>query len=658
MTLWIHTLQAQTASQTSGNTSDGNNNKSIVVTATRIHDEAIPLENYTGNLSTITSEEIKRSGKTSLVDILEAVAGVTIVDSSGSGIGSGMGATVNLRGVGGFGKVSTIVLLNGVRLNQLANNAVFWPSIPLSEIQRIEILKGGNSGTIYGEGALSGVINIITKSATEKPQVTIRQSIGSSKDYQSSATYSNTVKGIEVRAHLGRQALGGYRNHSKHHAKTASLNLKYNINETATLHNYSMIYLGESEFTGSITPEEVKTDPRQSKNEGQYHNRVLQNTSTLKTYFFEKIRVDTTIYLRKKVNDVDQLYKTPTRPPSFFSNNIDQKGWGLQNVVSWNTFLQTDNTLVFGVNADFDNLESASKYVAFETDSKKYALFVRDTFIMNEHWTVEAGLRYDKAIYDINHPTFINIIDYDDFSPSFGVKYNINSNNSLFLNTSRSFKIPPPENIISINKQFGKSNFDLLPEKATNVELGFIGVILGVTDLKASLYQINIKDEILFNAITFQNTNFSTQRQGLEIEISTPISDKLRMGIHSNFSKSKFDGGLYNSNPLPLNPKQKHTLFANYQFNKNWNMQAEWLFVNNRIRGNDFQNQLKADNYDVLNINLGYTKDNLTAFLHFSNFLNKDYSVAQASNGRTFIGTNSESPMPKIAVTAGVEYTF
>ena len=74
-----------------------------------------------------------------------------------------------MRGFGIFGDQNTLVLLDGQRISENEQASVNWSAIPLSAIERIEIMRGSGA-VLYGGGATGGTINIITKAAAEKHQ--------------------------------------------------------------------------------------------------------------------------------------------------------------------------------------------------------------------------------------------------------------------------------------------------------------------------------------------------------------------------------------------------------------------------------------------------------------------------------------------------------
>ena len=128
----------------------------VVVTATRFEDSA---NRYPIGVQVITEEDIKRSTASTVPELLRQFAGIRTRDNSGS-----RDIQVDMRGFGTFGDQNTLVLLDGVRISENEQTTVGWSGIPLSAIERIEIMRGSGA-VLYGGGATGGTINIITKAS-------------------------------------------------------------------------------------------------------------------------------------------------------------------------------------------------------------------------------------------------------------------------------------------------------------------------------------------------------------------------------------------------------------------------------------------------------------------------------------------------------------
>lgn len=136
----------------------------------------------------ISRKEIERTGATSLNELLHSIPSIDIFDqgelASNSPAGSG---TANIR-LRGLSSSETLVLLNGRRLpvNALydssgAGAAFDINSLPVSAIERIEILKDGGSA-IYGADAVAGVVNFITKQDYRGLDVSVSYGVSSRGD--------------------------------------------------------------------------------------------------------------------------------------------------------------------------------------------------------------------------------------------------------------------------------------------------------------------------------------------------------------------------------------------------------------------------------------------------------------------------------------------
>ena len=135
-------------------------------------------------VTVITAEEIKRTGSTSVQELLNNLSissGSALSDvDGGSGFSPGS-ATVALRGLG---SAATLTLINGRRISPAAFNdpnvgSTVIPnlnSIPAAAIERIEILRDGASA-IYGSDAIAGVVNINFAQGTSKGRSVPRQSL-------------------------------------------------------------------------------------------------------------------------------------------------------------------------------------------------------------------------------------------------------------------------------------------------------------------------------------------------------------------------------------------------------------------------------------------------------------------------------------------------
>ena len=124
----------------------------VVVTATRT---AQPLTDIVADVSIVDRETIDNAGGAGLVDLLARLPGVEITRNGGVGNSS----NVFLRGAEGR---FTAVYIDGVRVDSQSTGGAVWEQIPLSQIDRIEVLRGP-AAAVYGSDAIGGVIQLFTR---------------------------------------------------------------------------------------------------------------------------------------------------------------------------------------------------------------------------------------------------------------------------------------------------------------------------------------------------------------------------------------------------------------------------------------------------------------------------------------------------------------
>lgn len=134
----------------------------VVVTAARVPQSVHEL---LADVSVISGEEIRRAGQSTLVEVLQAQPGVEVASSGGYGAVS----SVYLRGANAG---QTLVLVDGMRLGSATTGMTALENIPLSQIERIEILRGPAS-SLYGSDAIGGVIQIFTRGGSGAPRANL-----------------------------------------------------------------------------------------------------------------------------------------------------------------------------------------------------------------------------------------------------------------------------------------------------------------------------------------------------------------------------------------------------------------------------------------------------------------------------------------------------
>jgi outer membrane receptor protein involved in Fe transport len=109
----------------------------------------------------LTSAELTNAASPVLDDVLRQTPGFTLFRRASSRTANPTTQGVTLRGVSGSGASRTLVLADGVPLNDPFGSWVYWNRVPLAAVDRVEVVRGG-AGDLYGADALGGVIQVLT----------------------------------------------------------------------------------------------------------------------------------------------------------------------------------------------------------------------------------------------------------------------------------------------------------------------------------------------------------------------------------------------------------------------------------------------------------------------------------------------------------------
>jgi len=234
--------------------------QTVVVTGARAPES---LDNTLWSTTVLTREDIQARQAASLQELLGDVAGITIVNNGGLGKVS----NVLMRGTEGE---HTLLLIDGVRVASATAGTAPWELIPVSQIERVEIVRGPRS-TLYGTDAVGGVVQIFTRRAAQ-PGFDFGGSIGGGShdtqkigaDFQARServwlslnAESFDTNGINSCAAGAASAgaacftnesdLDGYRNHS------GSVAVGYQLNDRWTAELRSLQSEGHTEYDGDF----------------------------------------------------------------------------------------------------------------------------------------------------------------------------------------------------------------------------------------------------------------------------------------------------------------------------------------------------------------------------------------------------------------------
>jgi len=494
----------------------------VVVTATRTRKKDIDVPAAT---TVITAEDIKQSGAANVSDVLSKVDG--FVYKSFGPNGAAMGAMTNEVNVRSL-KGGALVLMNG--------NPIAWrgkynlDQIPASQIERIEIVKGGGS-VLYGSEAVAGVINIITK---KKSTNEVHAGFGN---------YGQRSYGVT----LGDDKFGFYYNYDKFGRRDK---LTYTDYEQARLHAQTRtdIYDIVKQNMG-VT---YRVNPRLDfqvgyyETEGKYSRTITAVDNTHGPTAAQHIRIGEPYNRRKyetkqyitQLNYRDSKWKgslffnTGTlefKGPSYFNSRTGLRTpngryhtreknmtYGIDMQRTWR--VNPKSTAILGV--DLMHERFADIPTDASTDNARYS---RNNWGVFGQWEQRFDER-NTGIFGLRETWTTGAArgqNYHNLSASAQWLHKLNRENSVYLNVSQSFVMPTFAQMYPNNDRQMAAP-DLRPQKGVNYEIGWKQKHNGHS-WKAALFHMRVKDNItarvnrIGGRAEYQYTNEDFRNIGLEL---------------------------------------------------------------------------------------------------------------------------------------------
>jgi len=646
----------------------------VVVTATRDQEE---IRKVPAHVTVITEREIRDSGATSLVEILERQEGIQFRSFSGQDPLS----IIDLRGMGGdnpFGKVQ--IQLNGRRLNRPDMASVNWLQIPLSQVERIEIVRGAGS-VLYGDSAVAGVINIITRKGEGKPIFHVSAVAGSYGLHDEKAAVSGSEKKWSYAVSGGNFFSLGYRNRSTVSSQGAGLDMGYDASDRLSLSLGASFKRTQYELPGNLTAAEMATNRRQYQ-------------PARPTYWTSASSDDDGTDRQTDLNlRADVLLGDFGRAEIGFSTGIkevaiDNASWDSFNSYTIRTYAVTpkyilekkifgrSNKLTAGVDYylepftmdRYTSRERTTKLSIVDMERQTTGYYLRNEFHLFEPLILSAGYRWEEATIKGNSITLPGTVDFDTKKThrgdahELGLTYLFGEKSKVFARYATAYRLPFIDEQASY---YGWGNgflADLEKETAKTMELGTSVNPLKNLTVGLTLFRIDMENEIAWNGATNRNENLDrTRHEGAEGTFSYLWEKRFKIYGSYTYHRATYQAGQYNGKELPLVPNQVVKLGMEWYLPAAFVLRPEIRFVGDAYLSGDNDNTgEKLSSYRIYDLFLFYRpvigRYKISAFAGVENLTNELYATSGVKG--TAFSPQTYYPMPERTVKCGISFEF
>ncbi|WP_347906169.1 TonB-dependent receptor [Pseudomonas purpurea] len=419
----------------------------------------------------------------------------------------------------------TLILLDGVRLNNRLYGGLYLDTLPANAIERIEVLKGGQS-LLFGTQAVAGVINIVTRSAQTREasgevNLGLDSFMGRSGNARAEKIFSNGFGDLGLLAYVSHNVSDGYQPYRSKDMSSTVSDKKRSYEVTTLGAKATQAFGDDSRLELFYQYADANLDfARPTHNRKTTNDRVQQIATAT---FEQRLSEQLSYFIKGHVNDWDTRYTRINNLPGGGTrvvNDNDYWGftdWGVQ--AEGKAQLPGGHVLVFG--SDNQWFKGQDDVLVIDNNkAQAHALYtqLRPVIDALPDWHPSIGVRHESmsggdsatvgmltSLYDLT--------DNWQLRGQFGTAYKLPNAEQLFVNE------PGDE----------MGNRNLKPEKSRNAELGldYKGALLD-REFSASVtgFRRDITDLITLDGVQWTNGEGEINVRGVEADAKWQLDDR------------------------------------------------------------------------------------------------------------------------------------
>ncbi|MDP2824957.1 MAG: TonB-dependent receptor [Sulfuritalea sp.] len=629
----------------------------VVVTATRFAGQRDQLP--VGAI-VITARDMAESGLTSIADILSRLGAVHLRNNAGD-----PNPQFDLRGFGMTGDQNTLVLLDGIRISENEQTVARLSAVPLDAIERIEILPGSGA-VLYGAGATAGTINIVTRSA--RPGATSgRAAVGAGSFGTRTAQASLSTASDRIGLTLNASSLDtdNYRRNNKVKEQNldGAVRAPFSGGEAFVKFGGSRQRLG---MPGPLTMAQIAADPRaaSSPNDHGFTDTARLAIGGKTDLGFGEFAAD----LAWRDRDTE----------GWFAAGGGTSHTGAQ-ALSFTPRLrlpyhlgERDGTLVVGADLSRATLRRVINqplwfwFSDLEAQQNDRASYFHNSLQLAAATRVTLGARWQHSDYDQTE-RIAPVTRTSQSRPlrawELGLRQGLSAGFDAYARLGTSFRVA------NIDDNGGTlSGQLLLPQTSRDAEAG-LEWRHGRDRMRVAAFESRIENEIHFMNVPGAgffnggNTNLPpTRHRGIEVDAAGHVGERLSLNGNYRLTSARFVAGSFSGvdvsgREIPLVPRQRATMTANYRLDDTWSASGSLQYVGSQRYDNDQANSfMLMPAYTLLDVKLAWQARDWKLSAGIDNLTDKRYySYGIRNNAATSFNAYPEAGR-RIMLTAGLAF--
>jgi iron complex outermembrane receptor protein len=629
--------------------------QTLTITPARV---ARRLDELPASVTVLDARDVAHAAAQTVDDLLRQVPGFSIFRRSSSLVANPTTQGVSLRGAGASGASRTLVLTDGLPLNDAFGGWVYWDRVPRAALDKVELVRGGSSD-LYGSDALSGVIQLLTKSPAQRA-INLEASYGN-RDTRDLSFFASERRGGWSASVSGeafstdgyfivapeQRGLADEAAASKHRVLTLRLEHQWNA-ETAVFARGSLFDEDRRNGTplqrNDTATESLAIGGRARTSDGSHWNAALYAN---RQRFHQSF---TAVAANRASETLTRLQAVPSRDVGLSFN------WSRPAAARHVLVAGLD---VRGVRGTSDELiftgGQATSFVSAGGRQRRLGLFAQDLFTITSRWQLAVSARYDHwrdssaaavtrtLSSGAVQPRFFAPRAEDAFSPRLALLFRATDQVTLRAAAYRAFRAPTLNELyraFRVGNALTLANENLRAERLTGGETGVSWTLAERLSARLTGYWTetvnpiaNFTVSVTPSLITRQRRNLGrTRSRGLEAEADYRITSRWRFSAGYLFADATVRRAPQDLTleglQVPQVPRHQFTLQASYSHPTHLTAALQLRASGRQF--DDDRNQLALGGFTVVDATLARPLTRLVeVFVAVQNIFDARYAVGR-----------------------------
>ncbi|MFP4473888.1 MAG: TonB-dependent receptor [Candidatus Omnitrophota bacterium] len=634
----------------------------IVVTGSRM---ALPAGKITSDMTVIAQDRIGASSARTVAGLIEEQTGIHVYSKS-----TAKTASVDIRGFNDTSTMNVLVLVNGRKVNSIDLSGPDLLQIPLESVERLEIIRGAAS-VLYGDNAVGGVVNIITKEGQGPVSAEAGAYYGSYGKKGADLEISGSRQDLSYYLYSKQYDNKGYRVNSDVSGEDYDGRFGYRASDSLRFDLFTSWHEDDYGLPGGLSSSELESLGRRGSADPQDFAKTTDRSIHLRAAAAPSPGKD----LGELTADVSYRNRDTYAEFGAWDFNtkreIDTYGANLKYTFDRQIF---NRDLSFVTGLDYydtvnDILGSGSNTDDITIGKQDFGAYLFTEWEAFPQFYVNTGGRYQRADYTFDQrsgtPNFVKR-RADETVTMLGGKYVYAPGSNAFASVQQTFRF------LATDEWYDTWNgLDTGLEQQTGLqyEAGVKHRLSPSAAVGATAYWIELEDEIFFdpNSSFFgQNSNYdTTRRRGIETECRVDLLQWMKARVLTRleafagytYQEAEFIDGPYDGNTIPMVPRNSASAGIHAQWRGKYSFSLNGRYTGSRFAINDTSNNTATvESYLVFDARLAYELPDFEAYLLVNNIFGEEYDSYVSKSASS--STKDFYPAPERGLLAGVRITF